>query len=321
MGLVRCGVPQGSLLGPLLFIIYINDVCDILHFSTPYIYADDTALFCTGDQINEVIGLLNEDLDKISKWMKINKLTLNVKKTKWVLFTTAQRRKTLNIINTIAMDGEMIDTSNSVKYLGLILDEFLTMADHTKYILNKLNKFKGILARARHYLTTKTLVAIYKGLIQPHLIYGIEIWGITSRIHYINLSILQKKLIRIICHLQFHEHTQPWFEYLEILSLDKLIAFHVGVTLYKIIKNGMPGINCNFACPTHKYNTRFSSHGLFSIPINKLKIGQLCFESRAVSIWNMIPIEIRSAITLIKYKKLLLKWVQTNYFVDRPSFF
>ena len=126
---VVCGVPQGSILGPLLFLVYVNDMSSAIGNSSYQLYADDTVVYKTGRNIDEVTRQLQEDLVNLSKWCKCNKLTVNIKKTKYVIFGLKSQTKRIKN-HSMILDNKTIERVNFYKYLGVILDMHLTFSKH-----------------------------------------------------------------------------------------------------------------------------------------------------------------------------------------------
>lgn len=254
---IKCGVPQGSILGPLLFIIYLNDLPSITKFLTPIIYADDTTLFATLNTSNFYTAEvdINTELKLVSEWLKLNKLSLNIAKTKAMLFHTYQRQVE---IPDIFIDRNRIEFVNEFKFLGIVIDKNLSFKPHINFVSKKISKSIGILAKLKHTLPAGVLLNIYNALILPYLTYGISVWGWRSR----NLFIMQKKAIRQISNSKYNAHTSVLFKQLNLLKLDDIGALHDYKLCYKFINGPIPEYFADILNPNassiHAYNTRYS---------------------------------------------------------------
>ena len=154
---INCGVPQGSILGSLLFLIYINDLANVCKITMPIFFADDSNLFQDGESLNEIESILNEELNEIVKWLKVNKLTLNVDKTQCTMFT----RKKCNTKLSIKIENSFITQVTKTKFLGIIMDEKLNWKDHILYISNKISKATGVTLLAKKVASPRDDVSFF----------------------------------------------------------------------------------------------------------------------------------------------------------------
>ena len=154
---ITCGVPQGSVLGPLLFLIYMNDIHKCSNILSFILFADDTNAFYSDTNVKSLKQTLNNELIKVSKWLQVNTLTLNIKKTQVILFNA--KNKKIKEPLKLQINGENIKQVNSTNFLGIIIDSKLTWKQHIVHIQHKISKTTGIICKTRHYVSLKVLRA------------------------------------------------------------------------------------------------------------------------------------------------------------------
>lgn len=194
-----CGVPQGSILGPLLFLIYINDIVEVSSILNLILFADDTNLFISGKNLIETVTTLNYELCKLSNWFKVNKLSLNIKKTNYIIFHN--RRKKIGLIPEVAIDNCKINSVTCSKFLGVIINENLTWTDHIETIKKKISKNIGIIKHIKHQLSSNVLRSLYFTLINPYLEYCNMVWAHGPNTALSKLFLNSKTCYS--CYLQF----------------------------------------------------------------------------------------------------------------------
>ena len=172
---IQCGVPQGSILGPLVFILYMNDICNVSDIFFAIMYADDTSLVVNGKDLNALIQLLNTALIDLCTWFKANRLSLNTTKIFYMIFHRARIKHMSGVADSIVMDNTILAKTSSLKYLGVIVDHKLNWIEHISYVRNKVSKGIGIIYKARRFLNKKSLLSLYHSYIYPYLIYCIEV--------------------------------------------------------------------------------------------------------------------------------------------------
>ena len=171
---IKCGVPQGSILGPILFILYINDLPDILKFSKIKLYADDTTIACCNSDHQILETSLNSDLEVVSLWFQANKLTLNTSKSNYCVF---YYKKNITFNFTVKIGNIVLNEKSYVKYLGVIIDNKLAWNHHVNHVLSKVSKYVGIFFKLSHYVPRNILLLLYNSLVYPHFTYAVEILG------------------------------------------------------------------------------------------------------------------------------------------------
>jgi len=173
---VTCGVPQGSNLGPLLFLVYINDLPNCLNCGTPRMFADDTSISYASDSLEELQNVLNSELKCLHSWLITNRLRLNIAKTEFMTIGSRQKLKAIDGRINVKINELDINRVNSVKSLGVYIDDHLTWSTHIDKISKKIASAIGALKRIRSYIPTNTAVQVYQALIQPHFDYCCSVW-------------------------------------------------------------------------------------------------------------------------------------------------
>ena len=232
---ISTGVPQGSILGPLLFLIYINDLPCASKLFHMLMYADDTTLYCNIDHTTHS-QILNQELSNIYDWLSANKLSLNVAKTKYMLFHTINKKlPTL----TLKINDLEIERVTHFNFLGLIIDCQLNWKKHVDHISIKISKAIGIMHRLKTIYPEHILLNLYTALILPHFSYCLLSWGSVIDIKH-HLFILQKRAIRLISDNNFIAHTEPIFKRLKLLKITDMFQVTVWKFYYKLMNNSLP---------------------------------------------------------------------------------
>ena len=201
---IPIAVPQGSILGPLLFILHVSDLPNVLNRCSMLMYADDTVLFYTASRVDALQERLNEELKTIECWLCQNSLFLNVYKTEAIVFGTSPRLPNIYSF-TISVNGTYIKRVSQFKYLGVVFDERLSWNDHVKFILAKAGKRVGVLGRIRYCITWHSAKIIYTSMIRPIVEYCDTVWGCSGQVNKNALESLQRRAGRIVCRASSSE--------------------------------------------------------------------------------------------------------------------
>ena len=205
---ITCGVPQGSILDPLLFLLYTNDIASVSNILSSILFADDTTLFCSSKNLQELTAIVNNELGNIMQWLNANRLSLNIDKTNFMLFRTQGKNE---ICPNIHICGANIIEVDSAKFLEIVIDNRLNWFEHVKCISRKIVKGIAIIIKARKSFESETLLNLYNALFVPDISYGIQVWGTAAALHLDILHVLQKKIIRIVCGVHPRTHTQTHY--------------------------------------------------------------------------------------------------------------
>ena len=219
---IKYGVPQGLVLGPLLFLIFINDLNPAIKDSETFLFANDTSLLNIKDSVKQVNKVVNKDLEFLGQWLNANRISLNGVKTEIVIFR--RKKKHLGCDVNLKLCGKKLKPSNYVRYLGIYLDEYLNWSPHINHLSQRLVKANTMLCKLRDFVNVATIKLIYYAIFQSHLSYVCTTWrqNLNSK-HRINL--LQKKAMRIISFASFDAHTLPIIAKLNIIKFSDLISF------------------------------------------------------------------------------------------------
>ena len=233
---VKCGVSQGSILGPALFILYVNDMCNVSKSLKSILFADDTNLFYAAKDLDEVCKIVSRELNILHIWCQVNKLSLNVAKTNFMIFGNKKYEENY----MVSINGMNIQRVYVTKFLGVHIDSKLNWNVHIRVIKTKVAKNVSIMNRVKHCLIISALYSLYCTLILPYLSYCCKIWGNTykSRIH--PLYIMQKRAIIISGNSDYRAHTRPIFYRFKTLWLPDMVNFNSMVFMYKVFNNSLP---------------------------------------------------------------------------------
>ena len=262
---ISTGVPQGSILGPLLFIIYMNDIHVASDKFNAIIYADDTNLLSSlcslnvnlqgnATNVTELSSNINIELDNIQEWFNINRLSLNVQRTKCMIFHNYQHDVN-HFIPEISINGQLVERVTEFNFLGLTIDEHLNWKSHIQKVSNKVSRLIGVLNRLKKFVPQTVLGILYNALILPHFQFSILARGFNPG----RLNKLQKMAIRVITNSKYNAHVELLLKMLNLLRLTDIFKINLLKKFYKFKHNQLPHyLNTmrSDADKLHAYNTR-----------------------------------------------------------------
>lgn len=227
---IKNGVPQGSVLGPLLFNTYINDLVNIDKTVKFVIYADDSTLVISGSNIDNLLIHCNEVLAKLSTWSKLNRLQINSSKTKVIIFRA--KNKLVKLSHTINFECQQIEVVDHHKILGVYFSSHLTWDTHVDHLRKTLSSITGVISRCRGILPPKIKLQIYHALFNSNLRYCSLVWCTTTKTNISKLLVLQKQIIRYIANIEQRETTKNAFKSFNIINVEKLYEFRLLHSVY-----------------------------------------------------------------------------------------
>ncbi|XP_046743250.1 uncharacterized protein LOC124409579 [Diprion similis] len=306
----KFGVPQGSVLGPLLFILYINDLARQLEFCQCKMFADDTVIFISGTNTEEIEQKLNHDLERVVKWMNSNSLKLNTTKTKSMIIHDPRKLGIENKCN-FKIAGIQIEEVREIKYLGVIIDNKLSFNAQAMFIVKKTSKKVNFLYRLNRHLSCNTLMTIYKAIISPHFEYCNTLLLNTSAEWIENMQKVQNRAMRAILRCDRYTRVRDMLNAVNFLTIRQRLMYNVCLFVYKIMRGTMPRYlreQIRMVGETHNYNTRQKKN--INIEYRKTTAGQKCVTYTGFEMYNKLPADVKEATNINEYKRKLLEYIK-----------
>ena len=294
---VTYGVPQGSILGPLLFIIYINDVINSTSQGHFLLFADDTSIIFSTNQWENPNSVLEVQMSKVCDWFNSNKLSINESKTSFMQFRTSNRQILPSI--TMKINGIDISKVEHFKFLGVTISETLSWNKHINNKCDSIAKVISIMSRLKHDLPLEVLKTIYHSLIAPHITYGLIAWGASCASHTDRMRKLQKKALRIIYNCQYNSHTDKLFYKSNILPLHENYRMKCLSMYHKAKNNNLPENICSLFhtnSEIHHHATRTQNNVYIPNIQNEFEKNLTVYKIGIV--WNNLSHELKNYINL-----------------------
>ena len=306
----KLGVVQGSKNGPFLYDVYSNDLCNILENTDYLFFADDTCLTFLHQDFDELMVIVKQKLDLIFDWCNFNKLSINPKKSEYMIISNLK----LPFTPDIKIGNDSILKKECVKYLGLYVDENLKFYPHADYIKSRLSQFSGISRRLNRKMNFSAARRFYYACVFSVISYCICVWGGVIENSYRGTIIREKhkKLVKNL-FIKYYGNEINIFKAAKILEIADIYRYFVGIQMYKLLKLNnrylQPLINIENV--EHDYSTR--SNGSLRIPFPRVDSVKINFEYQSLKLWNSIPNEIKNVSSLNIFKKNYKKYLIDKY--------
>jgi exonuclease III len=308
---ITLGVPQGSTLGPLLFILYVNDIVATIQHCTINLFADDTLIYITGQNLEDMTEKLNMDLVVVARWLKANKLMLNLSKTKFQIITHKSTNRSAEL--QVYIDQQQLEKVEVIKYLGVLIDSKLNFNDNFNYVLKKMEKKINFLGRIRKKLTRRSKITVYKAIISPHVDYCSSILYLATKEQMRRLQLVQNRAMRIVLDCGWRTSRVEMLNSLGWQTVEQRIRFNTLVLVHKI-KNGLvPNYLTNKV--TFRQNTRYPLRNAsdFGLPKVKKTATQNSVFYNGLKLYNELPNNVKETNNMNEFKKQCSLYVKSKF--------
>lgn len=313
---IKAGVPQGSVLGPLLFILFINDLPLHIDFCDIDLFADDSTMSTSNSSISVLVNVIQADLINFDEWCKKNDMTLNLTKTKAMFISTKQTiSKIMSDPPDIKLNEDLIQISDLEKLLGIHIDSNLSWCSQVDKTLNKCNSLLYLLSRIKQYLSVPVRKLFYNSYILPHLDYCCTIWGNSTAESITSVIKFQKRAARLILDKDFDTPSVELFAELNWMTFPERVKFQKAILMFKTMNNLAPTyMNSlfHYTNEIHNRNLRSTTENLLYVPKPKCEIYRNSFAYSGSKLWNSIPQNIKSCHSVQQFKDKYLEWIRNT---------
>ena len=308
-GIVECGIPQGSVLGPLLFCIFINDlplnitndnvVCDL--------FADDNSIHSCGSDLQSVQTSLQEGLNDVSTWCDQNRMVIHPHKTKCMVLTTRQKHQRRPLTLNLTLGKTPVQQVREHRVLGVIIDEELKWQSHIGNVCKHVSKNLFLLSQLRHYVDSDARKIFFQAHLLSHINYASTVRSGASEVHLKKLNSLHRRAAKLILPDQSLSTTEK-LKKLNILPLDKQLKFNRCVTMFKIHTGKAPPYLSDFL---HRAPARYRSNN-HVLPRPRIDQFKTSFAFSGSSTWNTLPPKLKTFSSLCNFKINLRKFLHST---------
>ena len=309
---VNTGIPQGSVLGPLMFLLYINDLST--HVPRCNLFADDSMISSSSTNHLLCIQQLQRDITSTADWFISNKLTVNVEKTCIMMLGTRQHTEAYDANPPVmTLNQSPLTIRQEYCYLGLIIDPNLKWEGHVQKVCKKLGPIVSQLSRLRSVLTKSQLNALYFSFVQSHIDYGLTIWGHCSKANLQKVQRFQNWCSRIVTgNFDFNVSSSHLISSLKWLTIAQRRDFLTCILMFKCLHNLAPNYLSDHIVHRsniHNYSTRLTQNQALDVPFGRSQYFQKSFQVNGPKLWNSLPEHVTQCENIISFKYQYKKWL------------